>query len=109
MRIELCAALQAACVEQEVLDLPQGSTVREALAASAIHTRWVAELGEAAAVGVWGKKVRLDAHLHEGDRLELYRSLRVDPKVARRERFQKQGTRSTGLFAKRRPGAKPGY
>jgi len=29
--------------------------------------------------------------------------------VARRERFRKQGTRGAGLFANRRPGAKPGY
>ncbi|MGH8819682.1 MAG: RnfH family protein, partial [Rhodoferax sp.] len=31
------------------------------------------------------------------------------PKVARRERFRKQGARTAGLFAKKRPGAKPGY
>jgi putative ubiquitin-RnfH superfamily antitoxin RatB of RatAB toxin-antitoxin module len=109
MRIELFAAFEAACVELEVLDLPQGGTVREALMTSALYARWAAQMGEGTGVGVWGKKVRLDAHLHEGDRLELYRALRVDPKVARRERFQKQGARSTGLFAKRRPGAKPGY
>jgi len=29
--------------------------------------------------------------------------------VARRERFQKQGAKTAGLFAKRRAGAKPGY
>jgi putative ubiquitin-RnfH superfamily antitoxin RatB of RatAB toxin-antitoxin module len=50
-----------------------------------------------------------DDVLQEGDRLELYRSLQVDPKVSRRERFQKQGTRAPGLFATRRKGAKPGY
>jgi putative ubiquitin-RnfH superfamily antitoxin RatB of RatAB toxin-antitoxin module len=41
--------------------------------------------------------------------LEILRSLRVDPKVARRERFQRQGAKTAGLFAKRRVGAKPGY
>ena len=40
---------------------------------------------------------------------EFYRALVVDPKVARRERFQKQGARSAGLFARRRAGAKQGY
>lgn len=59
--------------------------------------------------GVWGKPVTDDAVLRDGDRLELYRSLKVDPKVARRERFQQQGTRAAGLFATRRKGAKPGY
>jgi uncharacterized protein len=29
--------------------------------------------------------------------------------VARRERFAKQGARTSGLFAQRRPGAKSGY
>ena len=41
--------------------------------------------------------------------VKAYRGLRVDPMVARHERFKKQGARSAGLFAKRRPGAKPGY
>ena len=47
--------------------------------------------------------------LREGDRVEVVRGLRVDPKVARRERFKGQGARSTGLFARRRPGSKAGY
>jgi uncharacterized protein len=62
-----------------------------------------------ATVGVWGKKVSLSHKLQDHDRVEIYRPLRVDPKVARRERFQKQGAKTAGLFAKRRPGAKPGY
>jgi putative ubiquitin-RnfH superfamily antitoxin RatB of RatAB toxin-antitoxin module len=47
--------------------------------------------------------------LRDQDRVEVYRPLRVDPKVARRERFVKQGARAAGLFVKRRVGAKPGY
>ena len=39
----------------------------------------------------------------------VHRELKVDPKVARRERFVKQGARTTGLFAKKRLGAKAGY
>jgi putative ubiquitin-RnfH superfamily antitoxin RatB of RatAB toxin-antitoxin module len=58
---------------------------------------------------VWGKPVELTHTLKDGDRLEVLRPLRVDPKVARRERFQKQGAKTAGLFAKRRAGAKPGY
>jgi hypothetical protein len=40
------------------------------------------------------------------DRVEIYRPLQVDPKVARRERFASQGARTTGLFARRAPGAR---
>jgi len=60
-------------------------------------------------IGVWGKPVVANRVLAEGDRLEIYRPLTVDPKVARRERFVRQGAKTAGLFAKRRPGAKSGY
>lgn len=60
-------------------------------------------------MGVWGRQVGLTYALRDQDRVEIYRSLRVDPKVARRERFVKQGARAAGLFVKKRPGAKAGY
>jgi putative ubiquitin-RnfH superfamily antitoxin RatB of RatAB toxin-antitoxin module len=53
-------------------------------------------------IGVWGRKVALSQLLRDQDRIEVYRPLRVDPKVARRERFVKQGARSAGLFLKKR-------
>ena len=60
-------------------------------------------------IGVWGKPVTADRVLVEGDRLEVYRPLTVDPKVARRQRFVRPGAKTAGLFAKKRPGAKAGY
>jgi putative ubiquitin-RnfH superfamily antitoxin RatB of RatAB toxin-antitoxin module len=60
-------------------------------------------------LGVWGRRVSGSHVLRQGDRVEVYRPLLVDPKVARRERFAKQGAKSAGLFAKRRAGAKAGY
>ena len=60
-------------------------------------------------LGVWGRQVSPTQVLRDQDRVEIYRPLRVDPKVARRERFVKQGARTTGLFVKKRPGAKAGY
>jgi putative ubiquitin-RnfH superfamily antitoxin RatB of RatAB toxin-antitoxin module len=53
--------------------------------------------------------VDLGRRLSAGDRVEVYRALTVDPKTARRERFARQGARTTGLFAKQREGAKAGY
>ena len=61
------------------------------------------------ALGVWGRKASLNQVLRDQDRVEIYRPLTVDPKVARRERFAKQGAKTTGLFAKLRTGAKAGY
>jgi len=60
-------------------------------------------------VGVWGKAVSRQHALRAGDRVELYRPLTVDPKVARRARFVRQGAKSAGLFATRRAGGKAGY
>ncbi|GAA6141036.1 RnfH family protein [Hydrogenophaga sp. 5NK40-0174] len=90
-------------VEEIPLDLPPGSTLAEALEASGVT------LAIDAPVGIWGRKQGRDAVLREGDRIEVYRVLRVDPKVARRERFAGQGSRGAGLFSKKRPGAKAGY
>ena len=60
------------------------------------------ELREAG-VGVWGRKARLEQVLRDGDRVEVYRPLQVDPKLARRERFRRQGVRAAGLFARNKP------
>lgn len=115
MQVVLMYAPQARQVHETVLDLPVGSTVAQALAAAQAWLQPFPELADAVALGagvamgVWGRKVTPDAVLRDRDRLEFYRPLRVDPKVARRERFSKQGARASGLFAKRRPGAKPGY
>jgi uncharacterized protein len=90
------------------LTLKAAAQVRDALAACAQDARFAA-VWQARQVGVWGKKAALEQPLCDRDRVEIYRPLRVDPKVARRERFKKQGAKSAGLFAQRRPGAKAGY
>ena len=60
-------------------------------------------------LGVWGKRCSAAQVLEENDRIEIYRPLRVDPKVARRERFTSQGAKRAGLFANKKAGAKAGY
>lgn len=91
------------------LTLTPGCTVLDALQASGFWQLFPALDPQATVVGIWGRSSSLRQTLREGDRVEIYRGLRVDPKVARRERFSKQGTRRAGLFVKKRPGAKPGY
>ncbi len=113
MKVTLVYAPAARTVVSCELDLPEGSTVAEALQASG----WLDSLPDtqerlktgALAIGIWGRKASPGALLRERDRLELYRPLRVDPKVARRERFGQQGARTAGLFARKRPGARSGY
>ena len=91
--------------------LPVPASVADALQVSGLvpenSTAWQAV--EAGHVGVWGHKVLLTDLLQDGDRVEIYRPLLVDPKIARRERFRQQGARTSGLFAKKRPGSKAGY
>ena len=110
LQITLAYSPAPRIVHELVLALPAGSTLQDALLASADDVRF-ADLQTTATIewGVWGRKASLAQMLHDQDRIEAYRPLRVDPKVARRERFAKQGARTSGLFAKRRPGAKPGY
>ena len=46
------------------------------------------------AVGVFGRRARLDQPLNEGDRIEIYRPLAADPKSTRRARAKQQLRRS---------------
>jgi sulfur carrier protein len=99
-------------VSEHLLELPTLSTVKEALLACQAFQNFPSNVSTEDGqwtIGVWGRPVTDDYALRNEDRLEIYRPLKVDPKVARRERFQKQGSRAAGLFATRRKGAKPGY
>ncbi|GAC1357757.1 MAG: hypothetical protein NVSMB34_12410 [Variovorax sp.] len=109
LRVTVVHAHAPRLVAQWELQMPAGSTLMQALRACGIEKEFPALDLHSAPVGVWGRKAAADHVLADGDRVEVYRPLRVDPKVARRERFRSQGARSAGLFASRRPGAKPGY
>ncbi len=109
MRVILLYASAPRTVQEVDLEVPLACTLRQAL----VQANWLALIPEieteTLTTAVWGRKAGLDHILREGDRVEVVRSLRVDPKVARRERFVGQGARATGLFARRRPGSKAGY
>ncbi|MGE4244140.1 RnfH family protein [Ramlibacter sp.] len=108
IRVVVCWSPGPREVRERALELPEGATLRQAVKASGLF-EVEPELLMPQGAGIWGRKAEWDAVLREGDRVEVYRPLTVDPKVARRERFRKQGTRAAGLFSARRPGAKPGY
>ena len=69
------------------LDLPEGARVADALAACGLPLDGIA--GQA----VFGERAETDTVLRDGDRLELLRPLRADPKDARRRRAALQRTR----------------
>lgn len=62
------------------LQLPDGATVGDALAACGLK-------GEKA--GIFGKRATMDTRLADGDRVEIYRPLALDPKEARRRRARR--------------------
>ena len=96
-------------VFEQSLTVAPGATVRDVVLASALGARFPGLDWPAMAPGIWGAVTRWDQPVKAHDRIEICRPLSVDPKVARRERFRRQGARATGLFAKRRDGGKPGY
>jgi putative ubiquitin-RnfH superfamily antitoxin RatB of RatAB toxin-antitoxin module len=91
-------------VHEWQLDLPAGATVRDAIHACGVQARFAQIDAHHAVVGIWGREVAFDEALRDLDRVEIYRPLKVDPKVARRERFRRQGARTAGLFARKRQG-----
>ena len=112
MQVLLLYSPAARQVRQWMLTLPHHTTLAQALARADLFAD-CAELQNVShdsfLLAVWGRRAGLDYLLQDGDRLEILRPLRVDPMVARRERFQGQGVKSAGLFAERRVGAKAGY
>jgi len=45
-----------------------------------------------AKIGIFSRPVSLTQPLRDGDRIEIYRPLTIDPKVARRQRVEKKRT-----------------
>ena len=64
--------------------MPGGATVAEAIEMSAIAASFPECNLDKCPTGVWGKPVQRDHVLSDGDRVELYRPLRMDPREARR-------------------------
>ena len=68
------------------LELPPGATVADAIERSGIRAARPGLEIRADRVGVFARRVALDAALRDGDRVEIYRPLTLDPKEARRRR-----------------------
>jgi putative ubiquitin-RnfH superfamily antitoxin RatB of RatAB toxin-antitoxin module len=69
------------------LDVPEGSTVQEAILRSGLLAQFPEIDLERNKVGIFGKIVRLDTPLEDGNRVEIYRPITADPEtVERRDR-----------------------
>lgn len=82
MQVELVRAWPH-CYEQTSVTLAEGATVGDALEAA----DWALD-AEFVALAVYAVAATPQTRLHEGDRVELLRALRADPKQARRKRAE---------------------
>jgi hypothetical protein len=115
--VTLCWSLGSRQVQELSLCVAEGSTVGAVLDQGVALWLQSHETADASALsslqfqqpGIWGRPVPWTHGVQAGDRIELYRPLQVDPKVARRQRFKRQGKGRTGLFANRKSGSAAGY
>jgi putative ubiquitin-RnfH superfamily antitoxin RatB of RatAB toxin-antitoxin module len=84
MKVEVVYALPGSARAVR-LELPAGATLRDALASCGFEVD-----PQTQAFGVFGKRAGLDHPLADGDRVEIYRPLAVDPKEARRRRARRR-------------------
>lgn len=71
------------------LEVPDGSTVRQAIEISGILERFPEIDLESQKVGIFGKLTKLDSVLENGSRIEIYRPITADPEtVERKDRDQ---------------------
>lgn len=71
--------------EAIALDLDEGATVAQALAAAGF-----ADDAEATGYAVFGVRAGAETVLRDGDRVEVLRALQIDPKEARRRRAEER-------------------
>jgi uncharacterized protein len=84
LQVEVVFALPG---QQELvgLEVAKGATVAQAIEQSGIASTFPDHDLSRCAVGVWGQVVERDRRLRDGDRVEIYRPLLLDPQEARRE------------------------
>jgi putative ubiquitin-RnfH superfamily antitoxin RatB of RatAB toxin-antitoxin module len=66
------------------LEVPDGSTVREAIDRSGLLPQFPEIDLSTQAVGIFGRIVKLDTRVSDGDRVEIYRPITADPETVER-------------------------
>lgn len=83
MRVEVVFALPDR-QSLETVTVDDGASVADALRLSGIEERFPEVSFDELQVGIWGKPVERTQALRDGDRVEVYRPLEMDPREARR-------------------------
>jgi len=66
------------------LDVPDGSTVRQAIEHSGLLGQYPYIDLDSQRVGIFGKLTKLEAPVKDGDRVEIYRPITADPETVER-------------------------
>lgn len=88
VKIELVYVAADKTTVHVALNLAAGSTVEDALVQSHIYDTHPETC--TCTLGIFAKTVLLNTLLRDGDRIELYRPLRLDPKEKRRQLARKK-------------------
>lgn len=88
-------AIEIACdvpggVDVVVCTVASGSSVADVLECSGLRARYPQLSWPPLAVGVHGRVVEPSRRVQPGDRVEIYRPLQADPKLARRQRVKRE-------------------
>ncbi|HEU4622697.1 MAG TPA: RnfH family protein [Burkholderiaceae bacterium] len=89
MTVEVCVAWPDAVWRREI-QVAEHTTLRDAVTASGLFDAYPELSNLPDGVGVYGKRREPNDIARDGDRIEVYRALSVDPKIARQRRVEKQ-------------------
>lgn len=89
LKVEVVYALPGA-EDAVTVRLPPGGTVRDAILGSGMLLRHPEIDLAAQKLGIFGRPVTAEKAVADGDRVEIYRALLIDPKEARRRRASKR-------------------
>lgn len=89
LRVEVVYALPQRQTLRRV-EVPAGATLREAILRSGLLEQHPELELATLTAGVFGQAATLERPLADGERVEIYRPLRVDPKAARRARVARR-------------------
>jgi putative ubiquitin-RnfH superfamily antitoxin RatB of RatAB toxin-antitoxin module len=92
IRVEIVyAQLQRSIIKS--LLLSPGASIADALAEVALDLDFLGVDLANSPVGIFGKVARRDVKLNDGDRIEIYRPLQEEPKLARRKRAGRKASK----------------
>ncbi len=83
MQVEIVLALPDRQVLERV-QVDEGATVADVIRRGRVRQAFPGIDVDRLQAGIWGRPVDRDHAVREGDRVELYRPLEIDPKEARR-------------------------